>query len=679
MQSDPLAAHQITDRAKKLYEALFKRASETTERDYEAICLAWQDYIEADSVWLWLGHEEADDRTWHLVGHSSRPGRNVPEPTACWHPASKNRSVVEYCARKKEAVFVAEPGTWTKNLDGTDFSVQSIDALKKMGCSSFITIPLIVMEDHAEDGVSHEDNHLLIGKEVVVGAICLHFQKRIIVPDEIEDGSGPLVGIYPSSDDAPRLASRKVTLEWMGRFTAQALDRSREAIQRRTLLRLNEMAGTWLVASSRSPIDARRAYLDELTEFIQKNFNIEGISIFYRDHQKSGRVFLLHTTGLCLGEKPDEILPENLWPSLTYSIGDNSRTAQCFETGLPMPLNDGIDTSEKDVSSPKSFEVRPKTHFNELAKDWTDPALLLPIPLPPSETQSGASGSSLGVMRFAYHSWPRFAQHNRPFDPVEIQTLIFLVQQIGPVLETMARNIEVEIDISNQRHELRNNLRMINQLVEEMTAGKSNPKADQKWEVLAYNLWDLKFAGMLARNQVQRLYRDEQEHRELEIEDIYLYGKIVARLCDVVGRHAAKEKSMKLNLDHHSFAGMPKLFVDRWYVEQSLLNLLLNAEKYGNDNSAINVWALQDSHGFYICVKNEGIGIKPEDQERIFEPGVRTAEAEESAAGQGLGLHISRMMMRRHGGDVHLKSATTSSTIFALFFPLSRRFSCPSL
>ncbi|HEY1083122.1 MAG TPA: sensor histidine kinase, partial [Prosthecobacter sp.] len=525
----------------------------------------------------------------------------------------------------------------------------------------------------------YPDEHThTVGTEVVIGALCLHYRKKFEVFISPEDAT--VWAVWNINGTQQPVTAPKETLEWMGRFTAQALDRSREAIQRRTLLKLNELAGRWLVESIRHPNDARRGYLEALVKFIESEFKIEAISIFYRKDQRSGKVFLLHTTGICLGTEPEKILPEHRWAELTYEIGEAARTAQCFANGKEMPLNDGIDICNSSTSAPKSFEVRPVGSGPVDTKDWKDPALLLPIPLPASE-QPGSDGDlraqALGVMRFAYHRWKRFGEQNRPFDPVEIQTLMFLTEQIGPVLETMANNIEVDRAVSNQRHELRNSMRVINQLVEQMTHGMASPKTDQKTEVLAFNLWDLKFSAMLARNQVQRLYRDEIEKKPLEIEETLIYGTIIARLCDVLGRYAMKEKRIKLNLDHHSCARLPKLHVDRWYVEQALLNLLLNAVKYGDDGSEIRVWCLDDRDGYSILVKGDkGIGIASEDKERVFERGYRTESAREIAKGAGLGLHITKLIMRRHEGDVRLVSFS-SPTTFSLWFPAARRFSAP--
>ena len=72
----------------------------------------------------------------------------------------------------------------------------------------------------------------------------------------------------------------------------------------------------------------------------------------------------------------------------------------------------------------------------------------------------------------------------------------------------------------------------------------------------------------------------------------------------------------------------------------------------------------------YVEVSDTGIGIRPEDQERIFEP-FEEAEGKErggafAAGGTGLGLSICRDLLRRMGSEIHVQSVPNQGSVFLL-------------
>lgn len=115
----------------------------------------------------------------------------------------------------------------------------------------------------------------------------------------------------------------------------------------------------------------------------------------------------------------------------------------------------------------------------------------------------------------------------------------------------------------------------------------------------------------------------------------------------------------------------PELYLD---MDVSLLaslvnNLLTNAVKYGKENGTINV-SLDESDGVIsLSVKNEGIGIKPEDREKIFSRFYRVDKAHSRSEGSyGLGLAISKQIAVLHGGDIAVESEYGKSCTFTVKF-----------
>jgi signal transduction histidine kinase len=71
-----------------------------------------------------------------------------------------------------------------------------------------------------------------------------------------------------------------------------------------------------------------------------------------------------------------------------------------------------------------------------------------------------------------------------------------------------------------------------------------------------------------------------------------------------------------------------------------------------------------------VAVRDQGIGIAPEDQGRIFEQFERTDDSRKHAAGLGLGLYITRKIVTLHGGQISVESAPGEGSRFVVDLPL---------
>ena len=103
-----------------------------------------------------------------------------------------------------------------------------------------------------------------------------------------------------------------------------------------------------------------------------------------------------------------------------------------------------------------------------------------------------------------------------------------------------------------------------------------------------------------------------------------------------------------------------------------LINLVSNAIKYSPDGGG--VWIrLENVRGeAVINIADEGIGIAPEDRERIFEPFRRTTRgAAVQIPGVGLGLSVSRRLVEAHGGRIEVEARPTGGSIFRVRLPIA--------
>lgn len=106
-----------------------------------------------------------------------------------------------------------------------------------------------------------------------------------------------------------------------------------------------------------------------------------------------------------------------------------------------------------------------------------------------------------------------------------------------------------------------------------------------------------------------------------------------------------------------------RLLADKGQVEQVLINLIKNARE--NEARCITLSAGVTPTGrIFLRVTDDGTGIEPEVQERIFVPFFTT-----KPGGSGIGLTLARQIMHQHGGSIDVRSCPGEGSVFTLLFP----------
>ena len=110
------------------------------------------------------------------------------------------------------------------------------------------------------------------------------------------------------------------------------------------------------------------------------------------------------------------------------------------------------------------------------------------------------------------------------------------------------------------------------------------------------------------------------------------------------------------------------VFVDKGQIQQALLNLILNALGAMPDGGHLTIETLLSSkRRVSVLVKDTGKGIPEEYRDRIFDSFLTARDG-----GTGLGLTISKRMLRAHDGDLELLESGSDGTVFRLTLPVSR-------
>lgn len=134
----------------------------------------------------------------------------------------------------------------------------------------------------------------------------------------------------------------------------------------------------------------------------------------------------------------------------------------------------------------------------------------------------------------------------------------------------------------------------------------------------------------------------------------------------------AQQKKISLNVDYGGLK-TPYISADQVMVQQALYNLIENAIKFSPRGESVLISAERDASWMHISVKDNGKGIAPLDQPKLF---TRFFHVDDDLAyenrGQGLGLAIVKSVADKHGGNVSVKSTLGEGSTFYLDLPLHR-------
>lgn len=207
---------------------------------------------------------------------------------------------------------------------------------------------------------------------------------------------------------------------------------------------------------------------------------------------------------------------------------------------------------------------------------------------------------------------------------------------------------------ANVSHELKTPLTAISgyaELIEHGMAGKENTE---------------RFAGEIHKNAVRllslindiiQLSQLDDGKRQMEYTDIDLY-KLAEECVDMLSMNAKKQNvTMKI-------CGKPSVvYGDKRLMEELLYNLCDNAIRYNNRGGSVTVTTDEENGHVFLSVKDTGIGIPKEHQDRVFERFYRVDKSRSKATGgTGLGLAIVKHIVAWHGAKISLESQEGKGT-----------------
>lgn len=228
-------------------------------------------------------------------------------------------------------------------------------------------------------------------------------------------------------------------------------------------------------------------------------------------------------------------------------------------------------------------------------------------------------------------------------------------------LETVRREF-----VANVSHELRTPLTSIRALVETLEAGALD-EPEVAMEFLS------RIVGEIDR--LNALVEDLLDFARLEA------GRTPLRLTYVdvgdVVENGAKRLQQQieragLTIEIDLADNLPEMALDVGRIEQVLINLIHNAIKFTPAGGTLYLRAWREKNTVYVALRDTGIGIPENEQNRLFERFYKSDKARRSE-GTGLGLAIAQNIVRLHGGRISVESTLGEGSEFTFTLPMKRK------
>ncbi len=160
------------------------------------------------------------------------------------------------------------------------------------------------------------------------------------------------------------------------------------------------------------------------------------------------------------------------------------------------------------------------------------------------------------------------------------------------------------------------------------------------------------------------------EANKLDITPERVEPGAVIRAAQGIVQPLAERKGVEVVLDVGE--NLPAIFVDPIRLKQILYNLLSNGVKFTPRGGSVTLRATHDDVHFMLAVADTGIGIKPENMQRLFKEFEQIEQAPgQKNEGTGLGLALTKRLVQMHGGAISAESEFGRGSVFTVMLPLN--------
>ena len=256
------------------------------------------------------------------------------------------------------------------------------------------------------------------------------------------------------------------------------------------------------------------------------------------------------------------------------------------------------------------------------------------------------------------------------------ELLITVNEELASINDQLARSTRLKDEfLANMSHELRTPLNGILGMAESLQENIYGEISPMQCKALE----EIDRSG----NHLLELINDILDITKIEAGklEVHLHPASITLLCHScisTIQRMAEAKSILLSLQIEP--DLPVVLLDERLLRQVLINLLSNAVKFTPQAGTVRLQArlvrspqaASDQATLELCVIDSGIGIDPEDQDKIFQPFVQIESGlNRQFTGSGLGLSIVKRILLAHGGDVDVQSSLGQGTRFDIHVPVT--------
>ena len=222
--------------------------------------------------------------------------------------------------------------------------------------------------------------------------------------------------------------------------------------------------------------------------------------------------------------------------------------------------------------------------------------------------------------------------------------------------------------ISTVSHEFKSPLTTIRQMAEMLDSGRVSRKM-QRQKYYSALLKESERLSLLIEN-ILDFSNMEEGKRKFHFEK----GNLAELTEIVITSTRSHSKFPGMEIDFQRSRQVPDTYFDSLSMTQVIQNLIDNACKYSGDSKRIEVAVLESNSSVRIIVKDYGIGIGKDEQDKIFSRFYRAGdELTQKIKGSGIGLTIVKQIVEAHRGEITLASEPGRGSEFQVILPLNMK------
>ncbi|MCP9785912.1 sensor histidine kinase [Cyanobium sp. N5-Cardenillas] len=213
-------------------------------------------------------------------------------------------------------------------------------------------------------------------------------------------------------------------------------------------------------------------------------------------------------------------------------------------------------------------------------------------------------------------------------------------------------------------HELRNPLMIIGGYLRRLQRRGQNLDPEQMRALATTEAETHRITRML--NDLLDLSRSESGQLQMVLSPGAV-DEVLTTACDLA--RSQLSRPLLLTLPEEAAEGPITAVAETDRLQQVLLNLIENADKYSPPGRPINIDLSQEAGSLCISVRDQGIGIAPEDIPKVFDRFHRGRNAIEHERGSGLGLSVVTLLVEAMGGSIDVESEIAVGSRFHIHLP----------